>query len=25
MNIETRISTRARSIFTALGEIVNDF
>ncbi len=25
MNIETRISTRARSIFKALGEIVNDF
>lgn len=25
MNIETRISNRAKSIFTALGEIVNDF
>ena len=25
MNIETRISTRARSVFKALGEIVNDF
>jgi DNA-binding CsgD family transcriptional regulator len=25
MNIETRVSNRAKSIFTALGEIVNDF
>ena len=25
MNIETKVASRARSIFTALGEIVNDF